>query len=227
MRSIGVWGLAASLALLTTHASARAADYFVEPLAQPAPAGEVSAAVAEKLSPTGFVVKSGKRTLCEIWPAKSWSVAADFKPSNTVIYPLEMGELLGVVRYGRKGGDFRGQDIPKGVYTLRYSLQPQDGNHVGTSDTRDFIALVPAADDESPEPIDKAQLFKLSPKVAGGTHPAILCLLASSGETAEAPEILHDEARELWSVRFTNPTAAGGKSGKLTIQLVVVGRAAE
>lgn len=227
MRSIGIWALAASLALLTTASPARAADYFVEPLAQPAPAGEISAAVAEKLAPAGFVVKSGKRTLCEVWPAKSWSVAADFKPSNTVIYPLEMGELLGVVRYARKGGDFRGQDIPKGVYTLRYSLQPQDGNHVGTSDTRDFIALVPAADDESPELMDKAQLFKVSPKVAGGTHPAILCLLASSGEPAEAPEIVHEEARELWSVRFSNPTTAGDKPGRLTIQMVVVGRAAE
>ena len=227
MRLIGCWGLCASVALLHVSSRASAADYFVEPLDMPAPAGEIGAAVAEQLSPTGFAVKSGKRTLCEIWPAKSWSVAADFKPSNTVIYPLEMGELLGVVRYARKGGDFRGQDIPKGLYTLRYSLQPQDGNHVGTSDTRDFIALVPAADDESPEPMDKAQLFKLSPKVAGGTHPAILCLLASSGEPAEAPEIMHDDARELWSVRFTNPTTAGGKSGKLTIQLVVVGRTAE
>ena len=226
MRLIGCWGLCASVALLHVSSLASAADYFVEPLDAPAPAGEIGAAVAEQLSPTGFAVKSGKRTLCEIWPAKSWTVAADFKPSNTVIYPLEMGELLGVVRYARKGGDFRGQDLPKGLYTLRYSLQPQDGNHVGTSDTRDFVALVPAADDENPAPMDKAQLFKLSPKTTGGTHPGILCLLAS-GKSVEAPEIVHDEARELWSVRFSNPTVAGDKPGRLTIQLVVVGRAAE
>lgn len=227
MRSIGFWGLAASLALLCVNAPAGAADdYSVEPLAEPAPAGEIGAAVAERLSPAGFAVKKGKRTLCEIWPAKIWTVAADFKPSNTVIYPLEMGELLGVVRYARKAGDFRGQEIPKGVYTLRYALQPQDGNHVGTSDTRDFVLLLPAADDASPDVMDKAGLFKFSPKVAGGTHPAMLCLLAS-GAPAEAPEMAHDEARDLWSVRFANPTVAGEKPGSLTIQLVVVGRAAE
>ncbi|HUY88454.1 MAG TPA: hypothetical protein VMV10_06950 [Pirellulales bacterium] len=227
MRSIGFWGLLASLALINLNAPAKAADYSVAPLAQPAPAGELDAAVAEQLSPTGFVVKKGTRTLCEIWTAKTWTAAADFKPSNTVIYPLEMGELLGVVRYARKGGDFRGQEIPKGVYTLRYALQPQDGNHVGTSDTRDFVLLLPAADDASPETMDKAELFKLSPKTAGGTHPAMLCLLASAGESAEAPEMTHDESRELWSVRFSNPTVAGEKPGRLTIQLVVVGRAAE
>lgn len=227
MRTIGFWGLWASLALLSLNAPARAADYSVEPLAEPAPAGEIGAAVAEQLSPSGFAVKKGKRTLCEVWPVKTWAVAADFKPSNTVIYPLQMGELLGVVRYARKGGDFRGQEIPKGLYTLRYALQPQDGNHIGTSDTRDFVLVLPAADDASPAAMDKDDLFKQSTKTAGGTHPAMLCLLSSDGEPAQAPEMEHDDFQELWSVRFSNPTMAGEKPGRLTIQLVLVGQAAE
>jgi len=224
MRCAGFWGL---LALTALSSVARAADYSVAPLDQPAPAGELSPAVAERLSPTGFVVKSGKRTLCEIWPCKTWQTAAGFERSNTVIYPLEMGELLGVVRFPRKSGDFRGQEIGKGVYTLRYALQPQDGNHVGTSDTRDFVLLVPAADDADAKPLGKAELFKLSPKAAGGTHPAILSLLAPADSSGGAPEMVHDESRELWSVRFSNPTTTDGKTGKLTLQLVVVGRAAE
>lgn len=206
---------------------ARAADYSVAPLDQPAPSGELSAAVAEQLSPTGFVVKSGQRTLCEIWPCKTWSVAADFKRSNTVIYPLEPGELIGAIRFPRKSGDFRGQEIRKGLYTLRYGLQPQDGNHVGTSDTRDFLLLLQAAADQEPGPMSKEDMFTLSPKASGGTHPAILTLLAADGEENETPEMVHDESRELWGVRFSNPTLAGGKPGRLTIQLVVVGRAPE
>lgn len=224
MRSAGFWGL---MGLMALSSVARAADYGVEPLDQAAPADELSPALAEKLSPTGFAVKSGKRTLCEIWPCKSWPAAAGFKRSNTVIYPLEMGELLGVVRFARKSGDFRGQEIGKGVYTLRYALQPQDGNHVGTSDTRDFVLLVPADDDADPKPMSKAELFKLSPKAAGGTHPAMLSLLAPADSSGDAPEMVHDESRELWSLRFSNPTTTDGKAGKLTLQLVVVGRAAE
>lgn len=216
------------LTLLMTGTSlpARAAEYSAAPLNQPAPTGELSAAVAEQISPTGFVVKKGQRTLCEIWPCKTWTVAAEFKRTNTVIYPLQPGDLIGVVRYARKGGDFRGQEIPKGLYTIRYALQPQDGNHVGTSDTRDFLLLLPAADDQEPASLSKEQMFSLSPKVAGGTHPAMLSLLAAD-EEGETPEIVHDESRELWSLKFSNPTTAGGKAGRLTLQLVVVGRAPE
>lgn len=215
------------LTLILTGLSlpAHAVDYSVEPLDQPAPTGELSAAVAAQLSPKGFTVKKGKRTLCEIWPCKAWPVKADFKRSTTVIYPLEFGELIGAVRFSRKGGDFRGQEIPKGVYTLRYALQPQDGNHIGTSDTRDFLLLVQASGDQEPEPMSKEKMFSLSPEAAGGTHPTMLSLLFP-GE-GEAPEMLHDESRELWSLRFSNPTSAGGKQGRLTLQLVLVGRAPE
>ena len=138
-------------------------DYSVEPLDQPAPSGELSEAVAAQLAPKGFTVKKGKRSLCEIWPCKTWPVKADFKRSSSLIYPLEFGELIGAVHFARKAGDFRGQDIPKGTYTLRYALQPQDGNHIGTSDTRDFILLVPATEDQEPAPMSKRKDVRAQP----------------------------------------------------------------
>ena len=39
--------------------------------------------------------------------------------------------------------------------------------------------------------------------------------------------MVHDESRELWSLKFSNPTSAGGKQGQLILQLVLVGRAPE
>lgn len=206
--------------------AASAADYQVETLDSPPPTDGVAPAVLDQLSTTGFKVVSGKRTICEIWPCKTWAVQPDFKPSASVIYPFEFGQLVGLMRYPRKGGDFRGQEIKKGVYTLRYGLQPQDGNHTGTSDTRDFLLLVPVADDTDPKPLDKKTLFALSPKAAGTTHPSMLCLLAAGGESSEKPEIKHDEQHDRWSVRFTN-ASAGGKSQQLTVELVVVGKFAE
>jgi hypothetical protein len=104
-------------------------------------------------------------------------------------------------------------------------LQPQDGNHIGTSDTRDFILLLPATEDQEPEAMSKEKMFSRSPQVAGGTHPTMLSLLFPS--EGEEPEMVHDESRELWSLQFSNPTSAGGKQGRLTLQLVLVGRAPE
>jgi hypothetical protein len=215
------------LALLLCAAQACAQDYRVETLSSPPPAEGVAPAILEQVTDTGFKVIKGKnRTVCEIWPAKEWSVKADFSPDITILYPFEMGELIGLVRYPRKGEDFRGQEIGSGVYTMRYSLQPVDGNHVGTSDTRDFIALLPADKDSDPKPLDKDALFKLSREASSTTHPAILALL-TAGDSESLPAIVHNESRELWSLRFANQAKAGDQASKLVVELVLIGKAPE
>jgi hypothetical protein len=218
--------LAAACLMSLSALAASAQEYRVERLESPPPEG-VAPAIAEHLAPAGYKVITGKRTICELWPSSEWPVAADFKSSNSEIYPFEMGQLIGVVRYPRKGGDFRGREIPKGIYTLRFGLQPQDGNHVGTSDTRDFLLLLSAADDTDPQPLDKPQLFKLSAKTSGTTHPAMLSLLAAPTEPGKLPALIHNESRELWSLRFDNPSKAGDKKADLVVEMVVVGKAAE
>lgn len=217
------------LLLATCAASVVAADdeYRAEPADAAPPADELSPAIAKQLSDSGFkVVTAQGRTLCEIWPAKAWTVAADFKPSGGIMYPFEFGELIGVVRYARKAGDFRGQSIRKGTYTMRYGLQPQDGNHIGTSDTRDFVVLIPAADDSAAQPLEKDPLFKESKKASKTTHPAILSLLPAGESSNDLPRMVHNEPRELWAVDFAGKSS-GGKSKQVVVELVVVGHAPE
>ena len=60
-------------------------------------------AVAAQLAPTGYKVTNGARTVCEVWLAKEWPVKPGFAPSISVLYPFDMGQLIGVVRYKRKG----------------------------------------------------------------------------------------------------------------------------
>lgn len=218
--------VAAALNLCWFGSLVQGQELRVETLDEAPPADVLSAEIVKQLSPKGYKVMSGtSRTVCEIWPASQWPAKADFKPSNSVLYPFEMGQLMGAIRYKRKGGDFRGQEIPAGVYTLRYALQPEDGNHVGTSDTRDFLLLLPPADDQQAGVVSKENLFKLSPKASGTPHPAMLSLLSPSAKS-DAPRMRHDEDRELWSLGFAGK-ASGGKTGELPIEIVVVGRAKE
>jgi hypothetical protein len=220
------WPTIVNVVVLACFASvARADDYSIEALNAAPPADELNPRVVERLSASGFKVLTGQgRALCEVWPARSWQTAADFKPTGAVNYPFEVGELLGVIRFARSGGDFRGQKIRKGMYTMRYGLQPQDGNHVGTSDTRDFVVLVPAADDSDPKPVEKEKLFKESTAASGTAHPAILSVLPAPADAGDLPRIVHNEARELWSVDFAGKSAAGKP---LVVELVVVGKSGE
>jgi hypothetical protein len=216
--------VAPALAILLVAGPLLAADFRVEPLKEAPPASELSAAVVAQLMPEGFKVMQGeKRTRCEVWLAKQWDAKADFKPSETVLDPLAIGTLVGAIRFPRKAEDFRGQDIPAGVYTLRYANQPVDGNHVGTFETRDFLLMLPASADQSPKPIAEADLFKASAQSAGSSHPAIMPLVKAEGDE-KLPAMRHLEAQDWWTVQFAGKSSKGAK---IVLELIVVGKAAE
>lgn len=205
--------------LLGLSAVASAADYRVETLDERAPA-ELPAAARERLAAQGISVYRGKKAFCDIWMCQSWAAVANFKPSPKILYPFRPGDVVGAVRYRTKGKDFRGQSIPSGLYLLRYAVQPEDGNHVGTSATRDFLVLTPAADDTKPEPLEDKTLFALSAKVAGGKHPAMLCLIQ--------PTAVHSKpgmraADEWWIVELPGKRTTDGKQQDQPLEFVVVG----
>lgn len=219
----------AALLLLVVNSLATAAEHRVEPIDSPAPARELSEEIAATLAPTGIrVVRGESRAVLEFWPCKSWELQADFEPTFEVLYPFKPGELIGVVQLPRRGNDFREQRINRGVYTLRYALQPVDGNHVGTSPTRDFLLLVRADMDESAAPIDAEELQAFSAEAAESSHPAMLSLQPRrEDDDTKLPSLRHDEERDWWILRFAGKSADKPEPRDVIVELVVVGHAVE
>jgi hypothetical protein len=200
-----------------------AQDYRLEVIDEPAPSEGVAPEVHKALQPTGLkMIRGQSRTVCEVWLAREWSLRDGFKPDGAVQYPFTPGSFVGLVRFKNPASDFRGQEIPPGVYTLRYALQPEDGNHLGTSATRDFLLMSRASDDDSIEPIEEMQLVELSIKATGTTHPGMMCLLAPPADGTELPSIGRNEDHDFWSIRGSGGPAGDGK--KVTIEMVVVGK---
>ncbi len=164
--------------------------------------------------------------VCSVWLVKEVPMRANFKPTLSVKYPFAPGELIGVLQVQAKSKytDFRGQEIKAGVYTLRYGQQPEDGNHVGTSDLADFLLAIPAAVDTDPKPIEKFDaLSQRSAKTAGSTHPAIYSLLPSD-KPIEKPTLTHNSAKE-HTMLSTTIAAKGGS--KVSLRMVVIGKSGE
>ena len=94
------------------------------------------------------------------------------------------GELLGAVRYHGRGVRLpRPGRSPPGVYTLRYGLQPVNGDHLGVSTYRDYALLVPAAMDKALDPVPQTG-WRQSAEAAGTNHPAVLMMLPRRRPTA-------------------------------------------
>jgi hypothetical protein len=141
----------------------------VTPLTDKPPA-DLAAGVAARLAPAAKVT-TGAATL-DIWLVPKLERSAD-GPGWT---DVESGTLVGAVRVSGEFKEIRGKVVKPGVYTLRYGLQPQNGDHLGISTFRDFVLLSPAALDNDPKVLGFDGVVALSKEVIGTAHPASLSL---------------------------------------------------
>ena len=114
----------------------------------------------------------------EIWFRADKPAGGKSAGEEAVTLPsVPQGALLAVIRFAGKGSDRRGQNIKPGVYTLRYSLMPVNGDHQGAAPQRDFMLLVPAADDKDLNAMPAFEaLVDMSKKASGTPHPAVMSL---------------------------------------------------
>src|SRR5579859_4863691 len=88
--------------------------------------------VQTALNGQGFRIQDGAgRIVAEIWLRKTTSCSEKPSgPKGSVQFPfLADGEMLGVLQFASEARDYRDQSIAKGVYTVRYGLQPVNGDH--------------------------------------------------------------------------------------------------
>jgi len=202
-------------------------SYKIEVLKEGPPA-TLAGAIKDVLGTQGYRVVDGQGQGCaDFWLRKA--TPATGKPAGSqgaVLFPvLAEGELLGALRFPVDGHDYRDQTIAKGVYTLRYGLQPVNGDHLGVSTYRDYALLLPAAKDKALEKLPRARLEEQSAESAGTNHPAILMLLAPPEGAKTGPSMAHDEALNAWGAVVPLNLAVKGDSGPaaLSIQLILVG----
>ncbi len=214
------------LLIFLTTTIANSQEYSVELIEQPPQAEDLAPELTQQFAPKGYRVKRDtSRTICEIWLCKDLQVTANFEPANGRLYPFQPGQLIGIVHYSRKSTEFRNQTLASGWYTLRFELQPIDGNHVGTSPTRDFLLLVAAEHDEADKDWDLEELQSLSSEAAGSSHPAMICLQEPVQDAK--PLVRHNADADWWILHLMLTAKSGGESIDLPLDLVVDGHAAE
>jgi hypothetical protein len=196
---------------LLASSMALAQDYKLEPIATAAPG--LPAAYAPLIETAGYRIAGPSGPWCEIWFRKSIPTGA--KPAdNAIVFPIAQGTLVGILRFPAAGADRRGQTIKPGVYTVRYSVQPVDGAHVGVAPQRDFVLLTPIADDADPNALPGFDaLVQMSRKASGTPHPAVLSVEPPTGSAFPA---VTKEGDHDWVLNV--------KIGNLPFAIIVAGK---
>lgn len=219
------------LTLVAAVAPALAADaaYSIK-TAPAAPPKDLTADIGKLLGDQSIQLLDAKSELVgEFWLRKETpAMATPAQVKNGLTYrELDETVLVGAVRLTQAITDFRKQKINPGVYTLRLAFQPQDGDHMGVSQYKEFFLLVPAKIDDKPAPLANAkELHELSSKsVSGGSgsHPAVFMLFPNA-KPEEAPKLV-DKGSGRWTLNFKLPVVAGNEKTALGVSLTVAGHA--
>lgn len=216
------WILA--VALLAALPAFAQGDYKGEALSSPAPA-DVPKALQDALQAQGArLLDAQGKPLGEIWLAKAIAGQASSGSGDVIYGSIAQGAFVGVLHYPGSGSDFRGQSIKSGYYSLRYDLIPQDGNHMGVSQYRDFLLLVPVAQDTDPtKPLKFEDVVKLSRAASGTGHPSVLSLDPADSAPGSLPGAFKDDSGN-WAIAAKTQVQAGGATKDLTMAIVLVGK---
>lgn len=213
--------LTLAMALLVPRAAA-AANLTVQP-APALPADAIPTGLASRLDPQGAQLSSGGSPLCNFWMLKSVPTVPSTSTEPDILYGnLQVGELVGVMQVLAPAQDFRHQKVPPGVYTMRYGQIPQDGNHMGVSQYRDFLLLGPvAADTKLDAVLGFDDLVALSRKTAGTGHPAVLSLIPANSSVKTLPGVFSDDSGDQ-VVQFSIPEQGASGAQATPMALVIV-----
>ena len=211
------------LALLCTASNVSAQSYKAEALNE-APPKELAAPIQAALSQAGIRFTGPSGPVCDLWLGKAVPGRANAPQTLGVVYPqLAQGTLVGAIRFPNGVKDYRKQAIKAGVYTLRYALVPENGNHMGVAPQRDFVLASPAAADQDAATLTLDQAMALSRKATGSNHPSVWSIAPPEDHAKSLPSVFHLDEGDQWLVEFSVPLAGS----PVRMALVVVGSAPE
>ncbi|HTD87914.1 MAG TPA: hypothetical protein VK850_15175 [Candidatus Binatia bacterium] len=190
--------------LLATTIALHAADLKLKTADAPPPM-DLNPSIQQLLQPKAVQLLDGDKPIFQFWLVKELP--------GSKLDSLKPATLLGAVAVSKAQRDYRDDDLAAGVYTMRFALQPQDGNHLGSADFTTFAILTPAKVDTKPDGItDYKSLVKASSKETTTDHPVILSLRPTKGDAVE----LVEPAPEHKSVRV--------KIGSVPFEIVYEGK---
>jgi hypothetical protein len=180
--------------------------------------------VRKALDEQALVVRDGDTEVMTVWfrteiPAK----ATEEQIKNGLSYrEIPEGALVGAIRFPAKFTDFRKQEIAAGVYTLRFMVQPDIGDHTGTSPNPEFCLMCPAEKDKALADMEPKRVIEVSSLVNEGRHPAVLLLWPNNGKDAAAVKVV-SKGNGVYAATLQRTLVAEGKKVTLGFAVTVAG----
>jgi hypothetical protein len=224
IRTLNLWLFVALSALVPGFAPAADLSLKVE---EKVPPQELPAEIKSALQGKSIRLTDGDKAVFEFWFRTEVPLSSTPAEPSKSLDSLKQAVLLGAVRIGSDMRDYRDDEVGAGVYTIRFGLQPSDGNHLGTAAFSYFAVLIPVKYETKVDGItDYKAMVKASSKDTSTGHPLILSLRPVT-EMGSGLPVLKEPAPSHKSVRLILPGNAGEAKSQVVFDLVYEGKAKE
>jgi len=193
------------------------ADALKLKVADKEPPAELDESIRATLQPKAVQLLDGDKAVFEFWFRKE--VPLTTAPASSVkgLDGLKAPILFGAVAVRADRRDYKDNPIATGVHTMRFSLQPQNGDHLGTADFNYFLVLVPAKTDAKLDGIaDYKALVTASSAGTSTEHPVIISLRPVDSATGDFPS-LTEPAADHKAVRLKLTAKDAGAPDKIDL----------
>jgi hypothetical protein len=187
--------------------------------AQPggAPPAELAESVKSLLDKQGWKITKDGEPLSEIWFRTELPKGPQTMEMNLTMPNVPHGAMLAAMQVHQTYSDRRGQTFKPGLYLMRYSYYPENGDHQGAAPQRDFLLLTPAAADTDGAALPAFKpLVDLSKKVSNTPHPAVFSIWK------EDPKYFKENALE--RMGETEDWVLMHKFGAVPVSIIVAGK---
>jgi hypothetical protein len=202
--------------LMYSLMSLSAADLAVK-VVDKEPPKELAPAIREKLQPKAVQLLDGDKLVYEFWFDSEIALKAKPDAANKALDAIKETTLLGAAAVSSSQRDFKDNEIVPGIYTIRFGLQPQDGDHLGTADFPYFAVLIKAALDTDVDGLSTfKKMTKASSKDTATGHPMVLSLRPVDSDQGEFPK-LNAPAADQQGVLLKEPAKVAGSEQPMAI----------
>lgn len=199
-----------------------AADATLKVTDKPAPK-EISENIRAVVSPKAIQLLNGEKLALEIWPRTELPLKSKPASANDTLSAIAETTVLGVVVVSEGGfRDYKDNEIPKGTYTARFGLQPQDGDHLGTAEFNYFIVLISADADKDLAGMNQSRpMVKASGKLTSSGHPVVVSLRPASSSETGTPKLV-EPAADHKAIRLKLPGKVGAAADKTDVAFDII-----
>lgn len=190
------------------------AEFSIKVTDKPVPR-EIGESVRTVLQPKAVQLLDGEKIALEIWSRAELPLKS--KPASGTDTLTAIGETALVAVISLDEGtfrDYKDNPIPKGIYTARFGLQPQDGDHLGTAEFNYFLVLLSAEADKELNGFTQFRpMVKASGKLTSSGHPVVVSLRPAPAAEAGTPTLTEPvAAHKAIRMKLSGKTPSGEKA---------------